>query len=472
MAGVAVYNNVNSFIQKNSKDETALLHEDTLQLFLSFSSEKRFNDIFREIFSDIDTGKLKERFKKYKMLGKQGFIQPYFKNNRYYFESKRAKISLLNIGGYGQIYKIDKDTVFKINIPENDHWYHEYDIPNHLSSIVDSDMRDFVLFPQSIVKDCVFNGLINVIRINIFFVYLIYVIKKGLKFDKFVVERKLNDHSIEQEYISLFKNGNNEYVEDVVDWYNFLVNDYLYPDERFSILDHLPKLASIFRLRKGEIKKGFVIILPFNNTSSNKLIIDPETKEISSSHNGVLPYTVYPLYYRMLILQMFILILSINKRIFFSHNDFKPDNVLVKKRYGPYEMDYGDKLSFRFTEPFSFLLADFDFSYMINKESNNKINKNKQFSNTNCITDVHYFVHILFYYLPTEAMKADEEFFCALHKNFIAPYCKTTVNELLFDRYKNKEEHCNGRLTNVKKDNKEVIEKFIESSFFSSWRNI
>lgn len=86
-----------------------------------------------------------------------------------------SDITLISVGGYGQIYKINDDTCLKINLEDVD-YDHEFEIPKQLSRIPNDTIKKLILTPHAIIKNCKFSGLLNIININVFFVYIIYIL--------------------------------------------------------------------------------------------------------------------------------------------------------------------------------------------------------------------------------------------------------------------------------------------------------
>lgn len=445
--------------------------------FINYSGgSKAYNDVILKLYEDVNNCMFARNFEKYSRKKNKEIFLTYYKDskNRIFLKMLNIPVTLIGIGGYGQIYKLSEDICIKINIETTDS-YHEYEIPKSLSTIIDDDIKELVLYPSSIMKNCVFNGLCNTVQLNIVFVYIIYCIVMDKKVSKEEIENKTRNYNIDTEFNYIFSLDpkNEKFLKESCDMYNFIISNYMKKENRIGVIKNLPRILKMFHTPGNQIKnKGFIIFMPLLKSQSMNLLLNKETGKIDTEH-GIRAYLVCKNYHRMLFLQMSILILSINKRTKFVHNDFKPDNMLVETKTEPYELNYEEK-TFIFNEPFVFKLADFDFSIM-NNFSNKKIENRKNFINNTWLSDIHYFVHLLFYFISSEEYESDKVFFDSIHNKFIKPYCNISVQDLLFKKgvVKKINEHVkclDGRLMINKEVDIKILSDYIDSELFSIWR--
>jgi hypothetical protein len=475
MENLSNYLIVNNELKKKSfSDPVQVFHYHDINKFLVFENgQERYIDIINNVISDYENNSILSNFKEYiKDPGKKQYIIIEYKANTPLIKMVNSDITLISVGGYGQIYKISDDVCLKINLEKEDH-YHEFEIPKHLSRIANETMKELILFPYSIIKHCKFMGLINILQINIFFIYFIYCIVNKIKPTEKEIEKKLNSYNIKEEYKQLFKTTNEKALEKAVDLYNFFCVTYLTHEEHINILKYMPRLVSMFKDKHGNIKEnGFMILMPLLKSNSIALRINKETKKIDNI-NGVKACQVYKHFYRMLFLQMSILLLNINNTTNFTHNDFKADNVLVDDANPPYELKYKKNI-FKFNEYFIFKLADFDFSLLQEYTTNSKLTDKELFKETTWLTDIHFFIHSLFFFISGDEYKSDKLFFNKLHEYFIKPYCNITIDKLLSGesniKKKDSKIYCNsGRLINHERLNISYLHDFITSNLFKEW---
>lgn len=475
MEKISNYLVVNNKLKKNAfTDPINAFHYHDINKFLEFENgQTRYFEILNNVINDYESKYLSKYFIEYmKNEDRKNYIIIEKKGNEIILKMVNSEITLISVGGYGQIYKISDDVCLKINL-ENEDRYHEFEIPKHLSQIANETTKELILFPYSILKHCKFNGLVNILQINIFFVYIIYCIKFKIEPTEKELEKKLNNYNIKKEYNILFKTNDMRQLEHAVNLYNFLCVKYLSPEEHINILKYLLRMISIFRDKHGSIKEnGFIILMPLLKSNSINLRINKETKKIDNV-NGIKSYIVYKYFYRMLFLQMSILILNINDNTTFTHNDFKADNILVDDADPPYELKY-KKTVFKFNEHFKFKLADFDFSILDEYTVNSKLTDKEMFKKTNWLTDIHFFIHSLFYFISSDEYKSDKVFFNKLHDYFIKPYCNIDINKLLSGestiKKKDSKIYCNsGRLVNYESPNISKLYEFITSNLFKEW---
>lgn len=386
-----------------------------------------------------------------------------------------ANITLIGVGGYGQVYKISDNLCVKVilNDEHSDQYYHEYDIPVELSRLSE-DIKNSIVYPYAIVKNQTFLGLINIVQINVLFIYITYCFIKGIPIEDTIEEKKylsekIKNFNISKEYDELFLKKNKQSSTKALGFINFLYKKYLLKEERINILGHILYLIKSFKSKSNSkiLEKGNLIIMPLLQCSSNALYLHPETKIID--FNGLKAYNVYPRFFKMLFLQTALTLVKINQKISFTHNDVKPDNILVSNVNEPYSIDfYGQK--FYFNERFRFKLADFDFS-IIDGVKNIKIERSNIYKYSTWLTDIHYFVHNLFYYFSGHIYKTtnlESAFFDQLDELFIKPFCDINIKESKLTNIKT-HKCIEGRLReNINKDISYIID-FLKSDTFSFW---
>lgn len=296
---------------------------------------------------------------------------------------------------------------------------------------------------------------------------------KKINLEKII--EKTESYDIDTEYNYLFNSNskNENSLKEYCDIYNFILSTYTKKEVRIGVIKNLPRILKMFKNNGQKLNnKGFIIFMPLLKAQSMTLLVNKETGKIDNE-NGVRAYLVYKNYHRMLFLQMSILILSINEHTKFVHNDFKPDNMLVENKNESYELNYKN-LSYVFNEPFIFKLADFDFS-LISDFENKKIENRKKFINNTWLSDIHYFVHLLFFFISSEEYESDKTFFNSIHREFIKPYCNISIDDLLFNKPSVKKFNVNdkcseGRLIIENEVNIENLSNFINTDLFSFWR--
>lgn len=457
------------------KDPVQTYHYHDINKFLKFSSGfNGYVEIMQTVVNDVESNDWISKYKSYlKSNDKVEYITADFQNNTPRIQMQNSDITLISVGGYGQIYKISDDVCLKINLEKEDH-YHEFEIPKHLSQIANDTVKELILFPYSILKHQKFVGLVYILQLNIFFVYIIYCIVMKKKMNEKEIEKKINLEGIKTEFNELFRTKDEQRLEKAISLYNFFIQNYLGSEDHINILKYLPRLTNMFREKNGNIKdKGFIILMPLLKSNSISLYINKDTKKIDNI-NGVRSYLVYKHFYRSLFLQMSILLLNINDITEFTHNDFKADNILVDEATPPYTLKYKKKI-FKFDEHFIFKLADFDFSLLQEYTTNEKLTDKEMFKETNWLTDIHFFIHSLFFFISNDEYNSDKIFFNQLHEKFIKPYCNITIEKLLSGeshiKKKDSKIYCNsGRLVN-QTNTPDIIKlyNFITSSLFKKW---
>lgn len=453
-------------------DPVFTYHYNDISRFLIFKDgQDRYTEIMSNVIKDYEDNKLLIKFKN-NIHNIKKYITFECKYETHNMKMSDSEITLISVGGYGQIYKISDDVCLKINLAKED-FDHEYEIPKQLSKMENNTIKQLILTPYSIIKHCKFTGLLNILHINIFFVYIIHAIiyKQGISAEE--IEEKLNSYTIKNQFNKLFNTSNKQKLKNATDLYNFFCSYYLNEDEHINILKFLPRLTSMFRNKDGKLKEtGFIILMPLLKSNSISLRINKDTKKIDNI-NGVRSYLVYPEIYRMLFLQMSLLLLNINDVTNFTHNDFKADNVLVDEASSPYELRYKNNV-FKFTEYFKFKLADFDFSLLQEYTPNYKLTNKQMFKETYWLTDIHFFIHSLFFFISSDEYKSDKMFFDKLHDKFIQPYCNISISKLLSGdsciKKKYSKVYCNsGRLFTNEQLDIYHLHNFIISDLFKKW---
>lgn len=454
-------------------DPVVSYHYRDINKFLTFNKgEVRYKEIINNVINDYENKKNLTKFKDFYSKNKKNRYVDFVCNNDRNIKMINSDITLISVGGYGQIYKINDDTCLKINLEDVD-YDHEFEIPKQLSRIPNDTIKKLILTPHAIIKNCKFSGLLNIININVFFVYIIYILlfKKNLNTSD--IEKKLTKHMINHEFNDLFVNNEKKKINTAIDLYNFFCLYYLKQEEHINILKYLPRLTNMFKNKQGNVKDtGYIILMPLLKSNSVSLLIDEESKTIDNK-KGIKAYKVIKHFFRILFLQMSLLVLNINDVTEFTHNDFKADNVLVETMDDSYELSYKNS-TFKFSERFIFKLADFDFSLLKEYTENNKLKNKTLFKETNWLTDIHFFTHSLFYYISKDEYFSDKIFFDTLYNKFINPYCNITVTKLLSTttcvQKKNSKEFCmSGRLVKQKHIDIIELEKFIHSESFKEW---
>lgn len=461
----------NSSITQN--DPVVSYHYRDINKFLTFNKgENRYREIINNVINDYENKKILIKFKDFYSKNKKNKYIDFVCDNDKNIKMINSDIILISVGGYGQIYKINDDTCLKINLEDVD-YDHEFEIPKQLSRIPNDTIKKLILTPYAIIKNCKFSGLLNIININVFFVYIIYVLLFKKKLNTSDIEKKLTKHSIKHEFNELFINNEKKKINTAIELYNFFCLYYLNHEEHINILKYLPRLTNMFKNKQGIVKDiGYIILMPLLKSNSVSLLIDEESKNIDNK-KGIKAYKVIKHFYRILFLQMSLLVLNINDITEFTHNDFKADNVLVDAMDDLYELTYKNS-TFKFSERFVFKLADFDFSLLKEYTPNKKLKDKALFKETNWLTDIHFFTHSLFYYISKDEYLSDKNFFDILYNKFISPYCNITISKLLSTttcvQKKDSKEFCiSGRLVKQKHVDITELEKFIHSESFKEW---
>jgi serine/threonine protein kinase len=413
--------------------------------FISFIKEKDYTNIINIIINDYKLNKIKNIIKNEEE------------------KSYKQTIQILGVGGFGQVYKIDDNYCIKINISNTEN-YHEYLIPEKIAS--NPELKDFILVPIAMIEKIKLKGLINIIQLNIILIYILhcYVFDMALSETK-IIDLLKNFH-IDNLYKDLFKNSINK------TYFNKLYNYYLKDYDNIDIIDNFLSVLRTIRGKNNQIlNTGFIILMPIAATTSYKLYLNVQNKSISKY--GIKASKIYNDIYRILFIQVALFIININDIYNYTHNDLKPDNILVIPCYEDYILKY-KTLKFFFAEKFRYKIADFDFSRLQGIIENQKIYNTKLSSNTSWFTDIHYFIHKLFVYITETEINADLVFFQELHKTFIYPYCNTPFDKIqhnIISKHNGVEICKDGRFYLQNKDiNISLLYNFLKSKVFLKWR--
>lgn len=431
-----------------------LLYYETLKKFFFMKNEIRYYDIINNIHNDFVLKKIDSKFK----------------NNKKKHISN-SDLELIGIGGYGQIYKLNSNICVKLNLTQKEE-YHEYNIPLIIKKI-DNELGDMIIQPYTLIKNCVFNGILNMIQLNILMVYFTYCYVFNKSYSSFDMKNKLKDYNIDKEYKALFKNNDKNIVNKSFEFFNFLNCNYLNPDEQIKIISFLLQVIKSFKKKNVVQKNGFLILMPYaEGNISVRLYLNSLTKEIDN--NGVKAFYIYKDINRLLFLQISLFILKIKKHTVFLHNDLKPDNVLTVSINDnvPRIINYKNN-SFHFYEHFMFKISDFDFSVLPCYLENKKVANSKLAKNRSWFIDIHNFVHKIFSYITEEEINADIFFFKKLHETFIFPFCGLAFTEMKNNVKINKssEDICiEGMYMKNIMPEIELLEIFILSDLFTRWR--
>lgn len=414
--------------------------------FIHFISEKDYTNIINTLINDYNLNKLKN------------IIQ----NEEY---NIKKKIYVLGVGGYGQVYKLDENYCVKINITTNNN-YHEYLIPQKIAS-TSEELSNMILKPIAMIEKIKLKGLINIVQLNIVIIYVLYCYIYEISLSEKKLLEILKNLYIENEYKTLFKNIKNKKYFYILYYY------YLKEYDNIDILDNLLSIIRTIRNKNNNIiNTGFMILMPLAPTTSYKLYLNIDSKNISKT--GIKASKIFNDIYRILFLQVSLFIINITDIYKYCHNDLKPDNILVVPAIENYTIKYKE-LSFFFIEKFRYKVADFDFSTLMGIIDNKKLLKSKLNKNTSWFTDIHYFIHKLFVFINENEINADIEFFIQLHKIFIYPYCNIPFDKMQNNVIAKKSgiEICKDGMFQIH-DNEidiNILYNFISSMFFIKWRN-
>lgn len=390
---------------------------------------------------------------------------------------EKNNIKIIGVGGYGQVYKIDNNFCIKISLSKKN-FYHEYFIAKKISK--KKDLKKNIINPQILIKTNNFYGLVNFFHINILFIYLTYCHIKEKNIQEDEIKKKIKTYDIENEYRFLYRNENRHIVSEALKFFDFLFLYFFNNDNFYINMIHkfLKILNSFKEYEEGEEKKGYMIVMPLADSMASNIFLNKETLKLDI--NGIKGVYVFPYIYRMLFLQVSLFYLNTNKYFFYSHNDLKPDNILVTEEFKPYTISYQNNY-FYFKENFRFKIADFDFSKIIYNDKNeidintiNKKIKNSRLDNVKSwIFDIHFFIHKLTYYIGKEETEIDKDFFFKLHELFIKPFCKIKFNDLhsfIKIKIKKTNDVCDkGYLYTDKNPDISLLINFLISDYFKIW---
>lgn len=385
--------------------------------------------------------------------------------NKYYeiYTNTPNIIKLVAVGGFGQVYQLNKDTAIKLCYSDLKN-YSEFEIPQEIVNI-DSSLENNILLPTSILKECKFTGFLNIFQIHIVIIYIIYCIIESKKFNCNIMYLKLKNYDIVNEYKTIFSNKNNNQRASELFFYFFF--KYLKKGEQIFIIDEMLNLCKF--LKRNQTTNGYILFSPLAEEISTYIFLNPSSLALDKS--GIKAPEVFFNYYRVFILQVFLTLLKINFYIKFAHNDLKPDNILVYEVHNEYIISY-QNLDYFFDLKYIFKISDFDLS-SIDKKKNIKLKHTKFESNKSWFTDIHFFIHKLFLYISKREVELDLDFFLFLHETFILPYCKISFDDMKKDRIVKENKNiicCNGLY--YKSDFPiSILEKFIQSEFFDEWKS-
>lgn len=439
-------NNVKKKIEGDKIAGILLYHK--YSCFFDYIDKKDYSETIKAVINDFKLHRIKNIVEG-KLYGK-----------------KKKAINILGVGGYGQVYKLDDNYCIKINITNSQN-YHEYFIPEKISELSD-DIKNMILKPIALIKKSELKGLIHIIKMNIMLIYVLYCYILDVSISEVKIIQILKDLKIDTEYKEVFKVNKTKHL-------NYFYNLYYYYLDKYANVDIVTNILSIIRTLKNKnneiINTGFMIIMPLAITTSYKLYLNPITKSVSKS--GIKAYKIFNNIYRIVFLQVALFILNVRKSCKFCHNDLKPDNILISQSFENYAIKY-ENLEFFFIEKFKYKIADFDFSIIHDLVNNRKIMNTKLVNNTSWFTDVHYFIHKLFYFISNDEILADNDFFIELHKVFIYPFCNVPYDKMDKNLILRKDgiEICREGMYLMQIDiDIELLKNFISTDFFKNWRN-
>lgn len=137
-------------------DPVVSYHYRDINKFLTFNKgEVRYKEIINNVINDYENKKNLTKFKDFYSKNKKNRYVDFVCNNDRNIKMINSDITLISVGGYG---------------------HHEFEIPKQLSRIPNDTIKKLILTPHAIIKNCKFSGLLNIININVFFVYIIYIL--------------------------------------------------------------------------------------------------------------------------------------------------------------------------------------------------------------------------------------------------------------------------------------------------------
>jgi hypothetical protein len=374
----------------------------------------------------------------------------------------------INTGAYGSVFRIDSNLCIKCIYAPIDNQMHEYEIPIKLTEYFNSTKNNCVSFlnvPYALIKKYNLEAIEDFFKLHSFILLILrQILDDEIDYSHINIGYMIDSFKImEDNYKYLFINASSEQIVKNYKYCTYLYNKYSIPNVNMVLFNKFDSLIEFFKKRckdnrlnnfRGGLRKNVCIKNKINNIKYKQENIDMINKfkkikknalqnempkkckindlsngtvmimqlAICSSHelklnNDLIPDMLHgeyaikqdPDFFRYLILQMFILILSINETKFiFAHNDLKPNNILVFHNIQPLIVKYKNK-TLIFNKKYIFKLTDFDFSNLkLNNYVNKKIEDKSYLKKDHITYDIYYFLFNIKHYFFKGAIEKDD----------------------------------------------------------------
>lgn len=331
----------------------------------------------------------------------------------------------LETGAYGSVFRIDSSLCIKCIYFPIDNQRHEYLIPLEISNYLLKDkLKSYISFfniPYMLLENFNLNVIDKYFKLHSFILVFLRLLIDP-QFEVVNLESAVYKFSeIEKNYNYLFKEMESNKILQNYKYVTYLYKKHTKDTENLVLFNRFDSFIEMYKLIfiKTEKEKiinkkkliGAALIMPLAiSTSVNLKLNNNKTPDMIY---GTYAYKIDKDYYRYLILQTLLPILIINKDKFvFSHNDLKPNNILVFYNVNPIIMPYKDKY-FNFDKKYIFKITDFDFSNLINVPNKKIVNK-PYLNLNNIIYDVYYFFYNIVEIFFKKSIQHDKELYVFL----------------------------------------------------------
>lgn len=338
----------------------------------------------------------------------------------------------METGAYGSVFRIDSSLCIKCIYFPIDNQRHEYLIPLEISNyLIHKKLIPYISFfniPYMLLENFNLNVIDKYFKLHSF----ILVILRLLTDTQYVI----NDlgkivykfSEIEKNYNYLFKDMDSDKILQNYKFITYLYNKHMDNTKNLVLFNKFDSFIEMYKqiFIKTEKEKiinkkkliGAALIMPLAVSTSVDLKLN--TNSVPDMINGTYAYKIDNDYYRYLIIQSLLPILIMNNDNFvFSHNDLKPNNILVFHNVNPVTVPYKDMI-FNFDKKYIFKITDFDFSNFITV-MNKKISNKSYLKLNNIIYDIYYLFYNIVEIFFRESIKEDVDLYKFLTK-FIKTY--------------------------------------------------
>lgn len=372
----------------------------------------------------------------------------------------------LETGAFGSVFRVDSSLCIKCIYFPIDNQRHEYLIPLEISNyLIKNRLNSYICFfniPYMLLENFNLNVIDKYFKLHSFILVILRMLIDS-QFDVTDLGNVVYKFSeIEKNYKYLFKDMTSDKINQNYKFVTYLYNKHTNNTENLVLFNKFDSFIEMYKqiFIKTEKEKivtkkkliGSALIMPLAISTSVDLKLNNDY--IPDMINGTYAYKIDKDYYRYLIIQTLLPILIMNKdKFIFSHNDLKPNNILVFHCVNPIIIPYKNKY-FNFNKKYIFKITDFDFSNFINVPNKKIINKSYLNLN-NIIYDVYYLFYNMVEIFFKKTLQYDKELYSFL-TSFINKYKHEKNNSAIY-------------MGNKRLDVLELEKLLFESTLFDKW---